>query len=277
MSVHLKWGEVHPRTMLADLARHPGAGAQRCATELAWREFYADVLWHRPESVREYLKVRFAVIAYDEPGSRFTAWCEALTGCPIVDADRRQLRAEGRMHNRIRMVVASSLVKDLHIEWRHGARHFMRWLVDGDLASSQHGWQWTAGCGTDAAPYFRIFNPTLQGKRFDPHGNYVRRYVPELRHGGERWIHEPWTMWGAAPCGYPAPIVEHDHEHERVESLRRLERPSSQAGSPGMTSATCRRARRQSSSTAPTRRRTGTSRPSRPRRGESASSGSAPC
>ena len=124
------------------------------------------------------------------------------------------------MHNRIRMVVASFLVKDLHIEWRHGARHFMRWLVDGDLASNQHGWQWTAGCGTDAAPYFRVFNPTLQGKRFDPNGDYVRRYVPALRQVDERSIHEPWTLPGGAPRGYPAPIV--DHDHERRESLRRL-------------------------------------------------------
>jgi len=116
--------------------------------------------------------------------------------------------------------VASFLVKDLHIEWRHGARHFMRWLVDADLASNQHGWQWTAGCGTDASPYFRIFNPTLQGKRFDPHGDYVRRYVPELRQVDQKSIHEPWTLPGGPPNGYPAPIV--DHGPERRESLRRL-------------------------------------------------------
>jgi len=158
---------------------------------------------------------------YDEPGSRFTAWCDGLTGYPIVDAGMRQLRSEGWMHNRVRMVVASFLVKDLHIEWRHGARHFMRWLVDADLASNQHGWQWTAGCGTDAAPYLRIFNPTVQGKRFDPHGDYVRRYVPELRQLDAKSIHEPWTLDGGPPSGYPAPIV--DHGRERQESLRRLE------------------------------------------------------
>jgi len=154
------------------------------------------------------------------PGIRFTAWCDGLTGYPIVDAGMRQLRAEGWMHNRIRMVVASFLVKDLHIDWRHGARHFMRWLVDADLASNQHGWQWAAGCGTDAAPYSRVFNPTLQGKRFDPHGDYVRRYVPELRQVDEKSIHEPWPLPGGPPNGYPAPIV--DHGHERRESLRRL-------------------------------------------------------
>jgi deoxyribodipyrimidine photo-lyase len=222
MSVHLKWGEIHPRTMLADLAgHHRSPGASRYATELAWREFYADVLWHSADSARQCLKPEFAAMEYDEPGRRFTAWCEGLTGYPIVDAGMRQLRSEGWMHNRIRMVVASFLVKDLHIEWRHGARHFMRWLVDGDLASNQHGWQWTAGCGTDASPYFRVFNPTLQGRRFDPHGDYVRRYVPELRQVDERSIHEPWTLPGGAPRGYPAPIV--DHDHERRECLRRLE------------------------------------------------------
>jgi deoxyribodipyrimidine photo-lyase len=220
MSVHLKWGEIHPRTMLADLALHPGPGAERYGTELAWREFYADVLWQNPDSAREYLKAEFAAMEYDEPGDRLAAWCDGLTGYPIIDAGMRQLRAEGWMHNRIRMVVASFLVKDLHLEWRHGARHFMRWLVDGDLASNQHGWQWTAGCGTDAAPYYRVFNPTLQGKRFDPHGDYVRRYVPELRQVDERWIHEPWALPGGPPGGYPAPIV--DHHRERQESLRRL-------------------------------------------------------
>jgi deoxyribodipyrimidine photo-lyase len=222
MSVHLKWGEIHPRTMLADLARQPGsADAARFATELAWREFYADVLWQRPDSARDYLRAEFAAMEYDEPGSRFTAWRQGLTGYPIVDAGMRQLRCEGWMHNRVRMVVASFLVKDLHVEWQHGARHFMRWLVDGDLASNQHGWQWTAGCGTDAAPYYRVFNPTLQGKRFDPEGDYVRRYVPELRQVGSASIHEPWTLPGGPPGGYPLPIV--DHGHERREALRRLQ------------------------------------------------------
>ena len=226
MSVHLKWGEIHPRTMLADLARHPSASGALYSTQLAWREFYADVLWRSPGSAREYLKPEFATMEYDDPeygdpGSRFAAWRDGLTGYPIVDAGMRQLRAEGWMHNRVRMIVASFLVKDLHIEWRYGARHFMRWLVDGDLASNQHGWQWVAGCGTDAAPYFRIFNPTLQGKRFDPHGDYVRRYVPELHQVDATWIHEPWTLDGGPPHGYPTPVV--DHAQERRESLRRLE------------------------------------------------------
>jgi len=221
MSVHLKWGEIHPRTMLADLARQPSAGAVLYGTQLAWREFYADVLWRSPDSAREYLRPELAAMEHDEPGSRFEAWCDGLTGYPIVDAGMRQLQAEGWMHNRVRMIAASFLVKDLHIEWRHGARHFMTRLVDADLASNQHGWQWTAGCGTDAAPYFRIFNPTVQGKRFDPHGDYVRRYVRELRQVDATSIHEPWTLDGGPPHGYPTPIV--DHAQERRESLRRLE------------------------------------------------------
>ena len=221
MSAHLKWGEIHPRTLLADLARQRSEGAATYRTELAWREFFADVLRRSPGSAREYLKPRFARMQYDEPGASFAAWRDGLTGYPIVDAGMRQLRSEGWVHNRIRMLAASFLVKDLHVEWRHGARHFLRWLVDGDLASNQHGWQWTAGCGTDAAPYFRIFNPTVQGKRFDPHGDYVRRYVPELRHLGATSIHEPWTLDGGPPRGYPTPIV--DHGAERRESLRRFE------------------------------------------------------
>jgi deoxyribodipyrimidine photo-lyase len=214
MSTHLKWGEIHPRTMLADLALHPGAGAATYTIELAWREFYADVLWRSPASAREYLNPEFARMEYDAPGIRFTAWCDGLTGYPIVDAGMRQLRAEGWMHNRVRMIVASFLVKDLHIEWREGARHFMRWLVDADLASNQHGWQWTAGCGTDAAPFYRVFNPVLQGLKFDPDGDYVRRYIPELAHLPGAAAHEPWKHADGGAHGYPGPLVEHSAERD---------------------------------------------------------------
>jgi deoxyribodipyrimidine photo-lyase len=158
---------------------------------------------------------------YVEPASEdshFDAWRRGRTGFPIVDAGMRQLRATGWMHNRVRMVVASFLVKDLHIESQHGARHFMRWLVDGDLASNQHGWQWTAGCGTDAAPYFRVFNPTTQSRRFDPDGAYVRRWVPELADVGDP--HDPGPD-DRARVGYPEPVV--DHAEERGEALRRWE------------------------------------------------------
>jgi deoxyribodipyrimidine photo-lyase len=212
MSVHLKWGEIHPRTMLADLAEATAAqpAVETYRNELTWREFYADVLSRRPETARDYYRPEFADMDYDPPGDHFDAWCEGRTGFPIVDAGMRQLRAEGWMHNRVRMIVASFLVKDLHIEWQHGARHFMRWLVDGDLASNQHGWQWTAGCGTDAAPYFRVFNPVDQGTKFDPDGAYIRRYVAELRDVPAPEIHQPRD-----------PIV--DHAAERREALVRYE------------------------------------------------------
>ena len=159
-------------------------------------------------------------MAYDPPGDQLEAWQEGRTGFPVVDAGMRQLRATGWMHNRVRMIVASFLVKDLHLEWQHGARHFMHWLVDGDLASNQHGWQWTAGCGTDAAPYFRVFNPTSQGRKFDPDGRYVRRWVEELRdpdrvpdpHDPDRGHPRPGRLPGAdrrppgGAAGGPRPV-----------------------------------------------------------------------
>jgi deoxyribodipyrimidine photo-lyase len=222
MSVHLKWGEIHPRTMLADLARHRSEGAATYRKELAWREFYADVLFARPETAREYLRPEFAKMEYDDPADHLDAWKQGRTGFPIVDAGMRQLRATGWMHNRVRMIVASFLVKDLHVEWQHGARHFMQWLVDGDLASNQHGWQWTAGCGTDPAPYFRIFNPTSQGAKFDTDGAYVRRWVPELRDLDPKVVHEPSASQDGVPEGYPRPIV--DHKKERAEALARYDR-----------------------------------------------------
>ncbi|MFD1149499.1 cryptochrome/photolyase family protein [Saccharothrix hoggarensis] len=203
-SAFLKWGVVHPRTLLADLG--PDASAFR--DELAWRDFYADVLWHRPDSARRNLDRRFDRLRVDDDQERFRAWCEGRTGYPFVDAGMRQLLAEGWVHNRVRMVVASFLVKDLHLPWWWGARHFMRHLVDGDLASNQHGWQWVAGTGTDAAPFFRVFNPVTQGEKFDPNGDYVRRYVPELRDIPGKAVHQPRD-----------PVV--DHAHERREALAR--------------------------------------------------------
>jgi deoxyribodipyrimidine photo-lyase len=243
LSVHLKYGEIHPRTLLAGLTglADLGGGRERLAKphevfrkELAWREFYADVLHHEPQSAREYLREEFTRMQYDtglDAERNLEAWQQGLTGFPIVDAGMRQLLHEGWMHNRVRMVVASFLVKDLHVEWQQGARWFMQHLVDGDLASNSHGWQWTAGCGTDAAPYFRIFNPVTQGKRFDPDGDYVRHYVPELQHLAGATAHEPWATDEGYAKGYPKPIV--DHAEERVEALRRYEeiRTASPTGS----------------------------------------------
>jgi deoxyribodipyrimidine photo-lyase len=151
----------------------------------------------------------------------FAAWAAGRTGYPIVDAGMRQLLGEAYVHNRVRMVVASFLVKDLHIDWRRGARHFFDHLVDGDLASNQHGWQWVAGTGTDPSPYYRVFNPTRQGQQFDPDGAYVRRWVPELRDVPDRYVHEPWTAPGGLPAGYPERIV--DHAEERRVALARYQ------------------------------------------------------
>ena len=223
LSPYLRWGCLHPRTVLARLG--PSKGENTFRSELCWREFYADVLWHQPGSARRALVPAMAGMRVDtgeDADRRFEAWCEGRTGYPFVDAGMRQLRTEGWMHNRVRMVVASFLVKDLHIDWTRGARHFMDLLADGDLASNQHGWQWTAGTGTDASPYFRIFNPVTQGKRFDPDGAYVARWVPELAPLAPRERHEPWKAKakGATIEGYPDRIV--DHAEEREEALRRL-------------------------------------------------------
>jgi deoxyribodipyrimidine photo-lyase len=227
LSTALKWGELHPRTLLADLAELTTAtdplapdGPSVFRKEIAWREFHADVLFHRPATAREYLREEFARMAYDEPGDALSAWQTGRTGYPVVDAGMRQLLATGWMHNRVRMIVASFLIKDLHIEWQYGARHFMRHLRDGDLASNSLNWQWVAGCGTDAAPYFRVFNPVSQGQKFDPDGAYVRRWVPELAHLSGASVHTPWDVVDGYAKGYPQRIV--DHGAERAEALRRL-------------------------------------------------------
>lgn len=222
LSPYLKWGCLHPRTLLADLdGRRAGHAAFR--NELCWREFYADVLWHHPDSARRALQPDMGTIEIDT-GSiadrRFVAWCRARTGYPIVDAGMAQLLAQGWVHNRVRMIVASFLVKDLHLDWTRGARWFMEHLVDGDLASNNHGWQWVAGTGTDAAPYFRIFNPVTQGLKFDPDGDYVRAFVPELAGVAGKAAHQPWEL-SDPPSGYPERIV--DHKAERDEALARYQ------------------------------------------------------
>ena len=222
LSHALAHGEIHPRTLLAALGDLPGHETFR--KEIAWREFYADVLFWNPKSQTEYLDERYRLMRYDSgpvADSRLDAWRNGLTGYPMVDAGMRQLQHAGWMHNRVRMIVASFLVKDLHLEWQLGASQFEQWLTDFDPASNSHGWQWTAGCGTDASPYFRVFNPVLQGLKFDPSGDYVRRWIPELRHIAGPAVHEPWNLIDGGQYGYPAPIV--DHATERDEALRRLE------------------------------------------------------
>lgn len=223
MSVYLKYGVVHPRTLLADLGG-PGQGPTSFRNELCFRDFYAAVLWFFPRSARENFDPKFDRMPMDTGASadeRFRAWQEGHTGFPAIDAAMRQLRGEAWMHNRMRMAVASFLVKDLHLPWWWGARHFMALLVDGDLPSNQHGWQWAAGSGTDAAPYFRVFNPVTQGERYDPQGDYVRRWVDELAGVPGKKVHQPWTL-DEPPASYPAPIV--DHKTERQEALDRFNR-----------------------------------------------------
>ncbi len=218
LSPYLRFGCIHPRTVLERLGT--GSGADRMRDELAWREFYADLLWHRPDSARRPLRAFGNHLRWDTgegARNRFRAWATGRTGYPLVDAGMRQLLAEGWMHNRVRMVTASFLVKDLHLDWRLGARWFMWHLVDGDLASNQQNWQWVAGVGTDAAPFHRVFNPRVQQERFDADGSYVRRYleVPpiSLEHGlGEQ---------SSSFEGHPEPVV--DHAHERHEALRRFD------------------------------------------------------
>jgi deoxyribodipyrimidine photo-lyase len=218
MSAHLKFGTIHPRTMLAAMNLRMDA-AQTYLRELAFRDFYADVLHHWPASTWRNWNSDFDAILTDtgaEAKRRFEAWKAGETGFPIVDAGMRQLRETGFMHSRVRMIVASFLVKDLHLPWQWGAEWFLDQLTDGDMANNQHGWQWCAGCGTDAAPYFRVFNPITQGEKFDPAGDYIRRWVPELNTADNVHLRK-----GERPQGYPEPIV--DHGAERAEALHRYQ------------------------------------------------------
>ncbi len=221
LSAYLKLGVVHPRQLLAETGERRSQGARTFESELAWRDFYADVLHHNPESAWADLRP-VPGLTYDEHEDALEAWRSGTTGFPIVDAGMRQLLAEGWMHNRVRMITASFLTKDLHVWWPVGARHFLDHLVDGDLASNNHGWQWVAGTGTDASPYFRVFNPITQGLKFDPAGDYVRRWVPELAHLSGKAVHEPWDAENGYDKGYPRRII--DHAAERQVALDRYQR-----------------------------------------------------
>jgi deoxyribodipyrimidine photo-lyase len=221
MSPHLHFGEISPRSIWAAVASRSAGGGERGAEaylrELGWREFAHHVLYHFPDTTKKPMNDRFSGFPWREgKGANLAAWQQGRTGIPIVDAGMRQLWRTGWMHNRVRMVVASLLVKNLMWSWRDGAAWFWDTLVDADLANNTMGWQWTAGCGADAAPYFRIFNPVLQGEKFDPDGGYVRRFVPELAAVPPRFLHKPWEMPESerAKIGfrlgrdYPEPIVD---------------------------------------------------------------------
>jgi deoxyribodipyrimidine photo-lyase len=224
LSPHLHFGELSPRTVFHAAAECGGSGAEAFIRQLGWREFAHHLLWYYPETPLEPLHPKYKNFPWHKNRKALTAWQQGLTGFPIVDAGMRELWATGWMHNRVRMIVASFLVKDLLIPWQEGARWFWDTLVDADLANNTLGWQWVAGCGADAAPYFRIFNPMSQGAKFDPHGDYVRRWIPEIADLPHKYLHRPWE---APPellesCGielgrtYPRPIVDHAMARQRA-------------------------------------------------------------
>jgi len=206
LSPHLRLGTLSPRTMLAAAEKagsdHPAAkaSAEIFINELIWRDFYRQILWHHPHVATGCYRPQYDKLQWENNERLFAAWCEGRTGYPLVDAGMRQLNTTGWMHNRVRMVVATFLTKDLLISWQWGERYFMQKLIDADLASNNGGWQWSAGTGTDAQPWFRIFNPSSQAQKFDPEGHYIRQFVPE-----------------ADTLGYPPPVV--DHARQRVKTL----------------------------------------------------------
>ncbi len=225
LSPHLHFGCVSPREVEARTAKRRGKGAAEFRRQLAWRDFYGQLLLHHPEAARHELQPRYRELEWDSDEELLDAWRDGRTGYPLVDAGMRQLRASGWMHNRARLVVGSFLTKDLHLDWRAGERHFMRHLLDGDEANNNGNWQWIASVGADPAPYFRrMLNPTAQQKRHDPGGTYVRSWVPELKGVPDEHLAEPWRMseddQEKAGCvigrDYPAPIVDHADERRRA-------------------------------------------------------------
>jgi deoxyribodipyrimidine photo-lyase len=242
LSPYLRFGMLSAR-QAAVVARRateqaPDAAARQSAivwlTELIWREFYISILAHYPHVRGQAFRRDLEDIPWSNDAEQFARWCTGHTGYPVVDAAMRQLMQSGWMHNRARMIVASFLVKDLLIDWRWGERWFMQQLLDGDPAANNGGWQWSAGTGTDAAPYFRIFNPVTQAKKFDPAGDYVRRWVPELAQVPPEYIHAPWQMPAevqrAARCrigvDYPAPCVDHQTARQRTLAIYAAARAS---------------------------------------------------
>jgi deoxyribodipyrimidine photo-lyase len=224
LSPHLAFGEVTPAQIMTALRPSQAAGVAKFRKEIGWREFSYHLLSHNPDLCRAAFRPEFDRIQWQVDARTLRAWQRGLTGYPIVDAGMRELWQTGWMHNRVRMIVASFLSKHLLIDWREGERWFWDTLVDADAASNAASWQWVAGSGADAAPYFRVFNPVLQGEKFDPDGEYVRRYVPELGTVPARYIHRPWTAPGnvltqsQVTLGetYPTPIVDHMLARNRV-------------------------------------------------------------
>ena len=226
LSTHLRFGTISIRKIAAYAHNIGGAGAETWLSELIWREFYQMLLHHYPYLAQgKTFKPRFNAISYTNDHAKFAAWAEGRTGFPIIDAAMRQLNQSGYMHNRLRMIVASFLVKDLHIDWRWGERYFAQHLLDFDLAANNGGWQWSASTGCDAQPWFRIFNPVTQSQKFDKEGKFIRCYVSELAKCPDKWIHAPWLMPETEQLRcevtigktYPAPVV--DHAIARIKTL----------------------------------------------------------
>ena len=219
LSVHLRFGTVSIRELAAAAHAHSSSGAKVWLSELIWRDFYHQILHHHPHVVERSFKPDYDRVEWEHgphADALFAAWCEGRTGYPLVDAAMAQINQTGYMHNRLRMIVASFLTKDLGIDWRRGERYFATHLNDYDLAANNGGWQWAASTGCDAQPWFRIFNPVTQSRRFDPQGRFIRRYQPQLAGLSDQAIHAPWL----ADPSWPAPIV--DHEAARQKTLARF-------------------------------------------------------
>jgi len=223
LSADLHFGTLAPRRVVSTIGTST-QGRAAFVRQLAWRDWYAHLLWESPALVERSMRPEFDRIRWENDPADITAWREGRTGYPLVDAGMRQLASTGWMHNRVRMATASFLVKDLLVDWRIGERWFRRLLVDGDMAQNAGNWQWVAGTGPDAAPYFRVFNPVRQSEKFDPDGAYIRAFVPELADMGAPWVHKPWTapaerlQSGGITLGgsYPYPIVDHGFARNRA-------------------------------------------------------------
>jgi len=223
LSPYIRFGMISPRKIYWSARQayddaksdEQRKSVSKFVDEVIWHEFYTHILWHFPHVKTENFNDKYDVVEWREDEEQLEAWKAGKTGYPLVDAAMRQLKAAGWMHNRTRMIVASFLTKDLLIHWKKGELHFVQWLIDGDLAANNGGWQWAAGTGTDAQPYFRIFNPITQSKKYDPDGEFIRYWIPELRDVPTERIHAPWEM-DNPPEDYPSPIVDHSMARERT-------------------------------------------------------------